>query len=361
MSSATKDDITRLALEQPASIRRQLPSLDEQGWILPEFIVGSENAPLRHLFSDDQLDKLHDQSPIILYGEKLVGKTALAITLAVNWSRSTNLRPLCFATGRSFATEYASAVEIDDITSFRKRFRKCKLLVIDDIDPLAEKPAAQQELAATLDALAEKNAPVIFTASILPASMPGIDSYLGSRLSCGLSIGVQRPSPATRAALLDSLASEVDKNLPTEGLARFCEGLSIQLNASDLKSIVTIAQQNYSGDGVDFGIVSQLAKQLLNGDALTISGIAKSVAKNMRVKLTDMRGSTRQANIVRARGLAILLSRRLTPFSLQQIGEFFGGRDHSTVLHACRKTEGLVESDPELSKALANVQNDLLK
>ena len=96
------------------------------------------------------------------------------------------------------------------------------------------------------------------------------------------------------------------------------------------------------------------------GDGLSTASIAKVVARKMGVKISDMRGSTRQANIVRARGLAILLARRLTSESLLQIGSFFGGRDHSTVLHACRKTDRLLSSDSELSRVLADVQSDLL-
>lgn len=361
MKSLTQSEVSRITLEQPASIRRQLPSLDEQGWVVPDYHLGPENAPAGLLFAEPRLAELWEQSPIVFYGEKGVGKTALAITLAVNWSRASNRRPLCFATGKSFASEYASAVEIDDLESFRKRFRQCKLLVIDDIDILGEKPAAQQELALTLDHLSETQAPVILSAHKLPSSIASIQPFLSSRLAGGLSICLQKPSNSTQAAILQRLSETVGTELELSPLIAFCNTLAVPPSAGDLKTIFTIALQNCHDGDFDLDVVSQLSRQILAGDTLTVSGIAKSVAKKMRVKLSDMRGSTRQANIVRARGLAILLVRRLTPYSLQQIGEFFGGRDHSTILHAYRKTEALVQSDAELSKVLVDVRTELLK
>jgi chromosomal replication initiator protein len=104
-----------------------------------------------------------------------------------------------------------------------------------------------------------------------------------------------------------------------------------------------------------------LALQLFSGQSPSLPTIAKVVARRMQVRLVELRGATRQANIVRARGLAILLSRKLTSASLQKIGEFFGGRDHSTIIHACRKTEQLLNSDTELANLLQEVQAEVLQ
>ncbi len=354
--------VTRIALERPASIRRLLPALTD-GWTLPDYIVGSENERLRYLFDDKSIQTLAALSPIVLYGDKHLGKTPLAITLAVRWSRFTKLRPLCFTTGNAFFTDFSAAIEIDDIDSFRHRHRDCKMLVIDDIDPLATKPSAQDELASTLDYHANESQPVILTASRLPASLKGLKPALISRLSSGFSIGLAKPAPETRDELVRLLVRAADCELPEDELVSLAAQLTQagSLSAFELRCIVTLAQQNRSAsNSIDLAIVAQLARQLLKGEAPSILAIAKVVARKMRVKLVDMRGSTRQANIVRARGLAILLSRRLTPASLQQIGEFFGGRDHSTILHACRKAEGLLDSDTELANFARDIQTEIL-
>lgn len=330
--------------------------------MLPDYLVGPENEGLRFLFDEKKIEDLSSISPVVLYGEKNVGKTALAITLAVRWSRLTGQRPLCFTTGQSFVDDYAAAVEIDDMASFRHRHRDCKLLVIDDLEPIVPKSAAQDELAHTLDCLSESRQPVIVSMSRLPSAISGLKPALSSRLSAGLSIQLMRPSPATRSEIVRSLAASLDKKLPVDELVNFCGHFSSSpLKAFDLKTIVSIAHQNLKTSGsVDFSVVSLLARQHFSGDGPSISDIAKAVAKRMRVKLLELRGSTREASIVRARGLAIYLSRKLTTSSLQQIGQFFGGRDHSTVLHACRKTERLLDTDSELANLLREVQAELV-
>jgi chromosomal replication initiator protein len=105
----------------------------------------------------------------------------------------------------------------------------------------------------------------------------------------------------------------------------------------------------------------QLARQHFANEAPSIPHIAKLVARKLRIKLTDLRGSTREASVVRARGLAMMLSREFTPASLQQVGQFFGGRDHSTVLHACRKTSAVLESDTELANLCRELRSELLR
>ncbi len=352
-----------ILLERPTSIRRHLPLASNLGWMLPEFVVGPENQTLRYLFGEPTIALLERLSPIVLYGETNVGKTALSITLAVTWARLTNHRPLCFTTGQSFVRDYSAAVEIDDLDSFRKRHRQCQLLLIDDLESLASAPASQSELVATLDAMEEQQRPVILTANRLPSTIGGLSSALTSRLSGGFSQALLKPTAATLQVLVPAIIHVVDAKLAVEPLLELClKFTSKTLSAPDLTKLVTIAAQNRTANGaVDMHVVGLLAHQLFTGEGPTLAGIAKVVARKMQVRLVEMRGATRQANIVRARGLAILLSRKLTSTSLQKIGEFFGGRDHSTVIHACRKTEKLLDSDTELANLLQEVQAELLR
>ncbi|MEO8271674.1 MAG: helix-turn-helix domain-containing protein, partial [Aureliella sp.] len=159
------------------------------------------------------------------------------------------------------------------------------------------------------------------------------------------------------------LIQTVDRKLPALPLVDLCVRLSAKnLSVPDVHKVVLLAAQNRNATGeVDMHVVGLLALQLFSGSGPTLQGIAKVVARKMQVRLVEMRGATRQANIVRARGLAILLSRKLTSSSLQKIGEFFGGRDHSTVIHACRKTEKLLDSDSELANLMQEVQAEVLQ
>lgn len=331
--------------------------------MLPEFIVGIENLTLRYLFDNATIARLEGLSPIVLYGESNVGKTALSITLAVTWSRLTSLRPLCFTTGKTFVTDYSAAVEIDDLDSFRHRHRACKLLLIDNLEELASAPASQSELVATLDIFEQLNLPAIVTVNRLPSTISGLSSALTSRLSGGFSVQLFQPQPGTLSELIPALVRSIDPQLPVESLCELCKKFaSMNLSAVDYHKLITIAAQNKTTSGcVDLLIVSKLADQLFSGQGPTLAGIAKVVARKMQVRLAEMRGNTRQANIVRARGLAILLSRKLTSSSLQKIGDYFGGRDHSTVIHAFRKTELLLNSDTELANLMLEVQAEVLQ
>ncbi len=352
-----------IPLERPASVRRHLPLASNLGWMLPEYIVGPENETLRYLFGDRSLGHLEQLSPIVFYGDKEVGKTALSITLAVSWARSTSLRPLCITSGRSFVADFSAAVEIDDLDSFRSRHRACKLLLIDDLEALAQASASQNELVSTLDVLAELGRPVIVTLNRLPSTIAGLNSALTSRLSGGFSVPLLKPRPATLEKLVPALILTIDRKLPAVPLVELCVRLSAKnLSVPDVQKVIMLAAQNKNANGeVDMHVVGLLAQQLFSDAGPTLPGIAKVVARKLQVRLVEMRGATRQANIVRARGLAILLSRKLTSSSLQKIGEFFGGRDHSTIIHACRKTEKLLDSDSELANLLQEVQTEVLQ
>lgn len=329
--------------------------------MIPDFVYGNENSAVGHLFADRSLDELALLSPVVLYGDKATGKTALAITLAVCWARRSRQRPLCFATGRSFSEEYLAAIEIDDVSSFRYRYRQAKLLVIDDLEPIITKPAAQIELLHTIDCLQAGRVPLIVTSGKLPASLDGIEESLSSRLSAGYSTCLSRPGSEARSSIIQDLVALIDPELNSHSIAQVCDQCPTLLTASQLMQVVTLSHQNRTANGSFDGLLlSQLIQQSVLGSQLSVAHIARLVAKKLRVKLSDLRGSTRQSQIVRARGLAMLLARSLTSSSLQEIGQFFGGRDHSTVLHACRSTASKIENDPELSKSLSELQAELL-
>ena len=350
-----------IALERPASIRRQLPESSD-GWLVDTYYVGSENENLRYLFAARSIASLGKLSPIVLYGERFLGKTTLAITLAVQWSRLTNERPICFTGGDELCRDFQTAAEIDDLASFRRRLRGCKMLVIDGLEPIDGRYGIQEELCATLDQLADANRPVIITTACLPGNFKRLTTGLASRLTAGLSVPLVKPGKLAQHALIDALIAKIDPSLAANDLHAIADDLADTLpSPRELDSLVRFAHQNRQPDGrVDRARLVSLMRQSLISDAPNIPAIAKLVGRKLHVKLSDIRGSSRQSHIVRARGLAILLARRLTASSLQQIGEFFGGRDHTTILHACRKIAALLNNDSELANAYREIEAELL-
>lgn len=325
----------------------------DKAWLLPSYWVGPENASLQFLFSDEVLENLAQQSPIVLFGPAEVGKTALAVTLAVRWSRLTSARPLHLTTATDFAAQFSEAIEIDDSESFRSRHRGCKLLLVDNLDTLASAPAAQLEMAATLDELAEAERPVIITCKQLPAAIAKLNSRLRSRLSAGLSIQLQLPTDDTRKLLLTKFSKRAAAKLDIDALASAASSIADgKATANHLKTLVSLASGVSKIDGsFSNATITSLANTVVSGEGPNLNSIAKSVARKLNVRLADMRGSKRDANIVRARGLAAQLARSLTPCSLQEIGQYFGGRDHSTILHACKKIDSALITDTELATA----------
>ncbi|MEM7477890.1 MAG: DnaA/Hda family protein [Planctomycetota bacterium] len=172
--SDSKPPCSLIPLELPASTRRLLPSISLDDWIVPSYAVGEKLASLVHLFDSSSLRDLVDSSPVVFYGDRGTGKTALSITLAVHWSRATSQRPLAICSGDSFSSDLLAAIEVDDLDSFKNKYRKCKLLLIDDLDSIASKPVTQQELVNTLDTLVDESAPVVINCSKLPASMKNL-------------------------------------------------------------------------------------------------------------------------------------------------------------------------------------------
>ncbi len=360
MANTSSVIINLVPLEQPATVRRQQTLTDEKGWLLPAYCVGPENQSLNYLFDDLQIGRLPELSPILLYGSQGVGKTCLAVTLAVRWSRLMSARPLHFTTGANFVKDYAAAVEIDDLEHFHNRHRRSKLLVIDDLEPIFAKPAAQLALLLTLDAMAEEQRPVILSLGHLPTIDAGILPALASRLVAGYSIEVRPPSNKTRDEILHLLIKRIDASLPFSSLAKVIPLHNANLKVADIQALVLLASQHRKISGsIDADVLKNIADQLVDGSIPTLPLIAKAVAKRLGIKLTDIRGSTRLAKIVRARALAILLSRKFTTHSLHHIGQYFGGRDHSTVLHSCRKTEKLLATDAELAAAKLDVEIDI--
>lgn len=360
MSIQLNRKLTSIPLEQPASLRRQEAACADAPWAIPNFVVGDENSQLSFLFAKRQIAKLAQLSPIVLFGPQSCGKTSLAITLATLWSRQTDSRPLIFTTGLNYANDYLEAIDADDIEHFRRRHRRCRLLVVDNIEVLATKPAAQDELVANLDAMLDSERPVILTASRLPSTIRGIRTHLASRLHGGYSLELSLPNAATRTKIVNLLASSIDALLPVDELLAIITKLNLSFTVQQLHGLVTLASQQRKLYGqLDADQLREHARALFSKSPPDINSIAKAVARRFHLKLTELRGATRLSRIVRARGLVILLARRLTNSSLQQIGEYFGGRDHSTILHAYRKLDESLPGDPELSQALLELQYEL--
>lgn len=320
--------------------------------LIPTFVIGPENAMIMELLSPAGVMDLGARSPIFLYGTTGTGKTTLGLTLAGRWSMLLNTPSITATTGTDFARQYAHAAAADDMERFRQRHRQASLLFIDGVHELVGREAAQEELIYTLDELLENGRPVIVTGPKLALSIRGLRSALASRLMGGASFAIHPPGKESRCMILEELNRSIGANLTSAQLAALADQLPLNSTALQLRGVlVQWAHQQRLAPSAGLGALQQVIDFQHLSRVPAVQDIAKAVCRQMGVKMSDLRGDTRKANIVRARGLAMLLVRQATGMSLQQIGAFFGDRDHTTVLHALRKTESELGNDADLQRA----------
>lgn len=303
--------------------------------------------------------------PLVFFGPTATGKTHLATGLAARWKHAHPQATLQASTGADFARAYARAVDTDAVADFRRRHTDIDCLVIDGLDELANKPAAQQELCLVIDRLGESEKRVLITSRQAPPEMSNLLPALASRLSAGLTVPFAAPGPAARHAIVKQLSK-------LHGLTLLDNVLELLAGCTtvDHGPLQTVPQLNHAlvqlsaaADLQHEPITADAARKFLRletrNSSLTLTKITAAVTKYFGVKVVDIRSPSRRQLIVRARGVAVYLARKLTDESLDAIGAEFGGRDHTTVLHAYRKTEALFTSDPIIQKAVDDLTRQL--
>jgi len=267
-----------------------------------------------------------------------------------------------FLTGVDFARLYARAVEADDVMRFRRELNRAAVVVIDDVHLMATKPASQDELASRIEFRAAEGRPTILTSRRLPSQVTGMRPLLVSRMLPGLTVPVRLPGPETRRFLLTEFARRRKVTLGDAELDLLTAGLEPELPARALDSAIAHVDLRCRMKGIrpDVHAVRNAIDAIEPTNDLSIDRVAKAIARRFKLRLADLKSSTRRQEVVRARSLAMYLVRSMTQTSYHQIGKYFGGRDHTTVLHACRKTATSMETDDDL-RARAEELTEQLK
>jgi chromosomal replication initiator protein len=261
-----------------------------------------------------------------------------------------------FVTGADFARLLHDAIEASATASFRERFRGASLLILDDLTQLATKRVAQQELIHTLDAVIDGGGQVVVTSRTLPSRIAGLAAGLASRLSGGLTVTLSPPAAAARLALIERFAALRRIALPHPAARTLADGLDA--TAPELSGAIAELQMRAELDGasINTGRVRRFLADRQMRLRPKLKTIAALSAKHFGLRVGDLRGSSRRRAVVEARGVAIHLARQLTGKSLEEIGRFFGGRDHTTILHSLETTEARLRSDPAIRRATADIR-----
>jgi chromosomal replication initiator protein len=318
-----------------------------------EFIAGPENALVREALKAAVTDRL-PFNPIVVCGPSGVGKSLLAHLLAEHRQRALALRNVVVTSGAELAQALASASEAYAVAALRTRYHRADILLIDDVQQLANRHAAQQFLETTVDVLVRRGALVLATLRLLPAATDALAPTLASRLQGGLVVPLALPQELARKAIVRQAAAQAGLTLSPEQIDRLAVTARRLKTAPHLRrAVLQLAQAALSGERPS---PSSIDAVLAPGDAdlkQLVRQVASAVAKENHITLGELKGPTRRQSVTQARSLAMCLVRRLSGASYAEIGRHFGGRDHTTVLHACRKIERQAQADGGLSRQLA--------
>jgi chromosomal replication initiator protein len=242
------------------------------------------------------------------------------------------------------------ALQQKDIDDFKRRFRSVDALLIDDIQFFAGKNTTQEEFFHTFNALIEGKQQIILTCDRYPKEVENLEPRLKSRLGWGLSVAIEPPDFETRAAIVLAKAQAKGVDLPEDVAVLMAKRM--RSNVRDLEGALNtlVARANFEGRRIGAEFAQETLRDLLtvHAQAITIPNIQKTVADYYQLRLSDLLSKKRSRSVARPRQMAMSLAKELTEHSLPEIGDAFGGRDHTTVLHACRTVRDLRETDGKL-------------
>jgi chromosomal replication initiator protein len=342
-----------------------LPLHDPAGPVR-EFLAGEENALVRSAIQA-VLQPRPECMPLVIYGPSGAGKTFLAEGLAEVWRQADTAdgqpRQVIHTTGTEFARQYADACDTDSISDFRESFRSAGLILVDAIHPLVTKERATREFCFQLDAWLACGKLVVITS--LPSPLHLTNAALASRLSAGLIVPVALPSLDARRELLSHFARQRSLDLPDdliESLAeRVAGSVTREPSPRDLHAALVQLESTASltGCSIDEKLITSLFDSQKPASDIDFKRILTLVCKRYGVTLDELRSSSRRQTLVRARGVAIVLARRLTSDSLQSLGNMLGKRDHSTIHHAWQTTEEAAAADQSLRQLVDSLEQEL--
>nr|WP_276539196.1 MULTISPECIES: chromosomal replication initiator protein DnaA [Pseudoalteromonas] len=296
-------------------------------------------------------------NPVFIYGGTGLGKTHLLHAVGNGIMANKPDAKIVYMHSERFVQDMVKALQNNAIEEFKRYYRSVDALMIDDIQFFANKERSQEEFFHTFNALLEGNQQIILTSDRYPKEIEGVEDRLKSRFGWGLTIAIEPPELETRVAILMKKAQQSKINLPHE--VAFFIAKKLRSNVRELEGALNrvIANANFTGRPISIDFVKEALRDLLalQDKLVTIDNIQRTVAEYYRIRVSDLLSKRRSRSIARPRQVAMALSKELTNHSLPEIGDAFGGRDHTTVLHACRKVKSLRDESHEIKEDYQNL------
>jgi len=296
-------------------------------------------------------------NPLFIYGLTGLGKTHLLHAVGNGITNAKGKSKIVYMHSERFVQDMVKALQNNKIEEFKRYYRSVDALLIDDIQFFANKERSQEEFFHTFNALLEGHQQIILTSDRYPKEINGIEDRLKSRFGWGLTIAIEPPELETRVAILMKKAEENGIKLQEE--VAFFIAKRLRSNVRELEGALNkvIANANFTGKAITIDFVKEALKDLLalQEKLITVDNIQKTVAEYYKIKIADLLSKRRSRSVARPRQVAMALAKELTNKSLPEIGDAFGGRDHTTVLHACRKIKELREESNDIKEDYSNL------
>ena len=300
-------------------------------------------------------------NPFFIYGGVGLGKTHLMNAIGNNILKQNPKAKILYLHSEKFVADMVRALQHNKIDSFKKFYRSADALLIDDIQFFAGKERSQEEFFHTFNALLEGSCQIVLTCDRYPKAVNGLDDRLKSRFGWGLTQSIEPPELETRVAILQKKANSMRTIIDTE--VAFFIAKCIQSNVRELEGALrrVIANAQFTGREITLSFAKEALHDLisLQNSMVSIENIQKTVANYYKIRMADLLSAKRNRSLARPRQLAMSLAKELTNHSLPEIGDAFGGRDHTTVLHACKKISEVCLTDNKIKEDLINLRRAL--
>ncbi|WP_410483304.1 chromosomal replication initiator protein DnaA [Teredinibacter sp. KSP-S5-2] len=332
-----------------------------RNFIFENFVVGKSNQLGLAAATQVADNPGGSYNPLFIYGGVGLGKTHLMHAVGNELVKRKPGAKVVYLHSERFVADMVKALQLNAINDFKRFYRSVDALLIDDIQFFAGKERSQEEFFHTFNALLEGGQQIILTCDRYPKEIDGLEERLKSRFGWGLTVAIEPPELETRVAIIKKKAEEVDVVLPND--AAFFIAQRIRSNVRELEGALkrVIANAQFTGRSITVELVRESLKDLLalQDRLVSIDNIQRVVAEYYKIKVSDLHSKRRSRSVARPRQVAMYLAKDLTHHSLPEIGDVFGGRDHTTVLHACRKIKELLESDADIREDVKNLLRTL--
>ena len=315
------------------------------------FVVGKPNefayAAARRVAESDQVSF----NPLFLYGGVGLGKTHLMHAIAWEIRRQNAGRTVIYLSAEKFMYRFIQALRDKDTISFKEQLRSVDVLMIDDVQFISGKDSTQEEFFHTFNSLVDQGRQIVISADKSPSDLAGMEERLRSRLGCGLVADIHATTYELRLGILESKAEQLTIAVPGKVLEFLAHKISSNVRELEGALNRVVAHAQLIGRVITLEMAQDVLRDLLraNDRRVTIEEVQKKVAEHFNIRLADMHSARRSRQVSRPRQVAMYLSKQLTSSSLPEIGRKFGGRDHTTVMHAIKKVEELQNADKDFA------------